>query len=146
MHIREYSEGDRAALEPFFDDFYRSPALSHPLDAETTAEIFNDAVNHRHGLCGFMLSEGDTPIGFAHISSYYATEVAGLCVMIEDLYLAPEYRGKGHGHEFFDLIFKKYNTAKRFRLEATKENRAAIRLYERLGFKLISYNNMILDR
>ena len=130
---------------PCFDDFYRSAALAHPLDVDTTDRVFSDAVNHRHGLSGLLLTEDETPIGFSHITAYYATEVAGVCLMIEDLYIAPKFRGRGLSLEFFDWLFRNYSEVKRFRLEVTQENQAAIQLYKRLGFKNSSYNSMVLD-
>ena len=151
MTVRKYTSGDRDVLMPFFEDFYCSPALAHPLDKRTLDIIFDDAVNHTHGLSGFALTDkdknakNDKIIGFAHVSSYYATEVAGICVMIEDLYISPEFRGAGFAREFFDWLFQRYSNAKRFRLEVTPENKMAESLYKRLGFQKIAYNNMILD-
>lgn len=145
MTVREYTASDKDALMPFFEDFYRSEALSHPLDVQTLERIFEDAVNHTHGLFGFILSDGDKAAGFAHISSYYATEVAGICVMVEDIYISPEFRGMGFAREFFGWLIQNRSDAKRFRLEVTTENKSAQRLYERLGFRAIEYNNMILD-
>ena len=35
---------------------------------------------------------------------------------------------------------------RRFRLEVTKKNQRAARLYERLGFQFLDYDQMTLDR
>ena len=35
---------------------------------------------------------------------------------------------------------------RRFRLEVTRSNEKAVRLYERLGFTFLDYDQMILDR
>ena len=35
---------------------------------------------------------------------------------------------------------------KRFRLEVTRSNEGAVRLYEKLGFSFLEYDQMVLDR
>ena len=43
--------------------------------------------------------------------------------------------GKGCRTQFFEWLFDdEYPEAKRFRLEVTKSNEGAVRLYEKLGF------------
>ncbi len=48
--------------------------------------------------------------------------------------------------EFFNFIFKEFNgVAKRFRLEAIRENQGAISLYEKLEFEGLDYMQMVKD-
>ena len=143
MILRKYTIEDKDILTSFFKDFYRSEAMAHPLDDEQIELIYHDALCGQ--LTGLILLEENTPIGFAHLSSYYATEVSGKCLMIEDLYIAPKYRGKGLSGQFFRKLFSMFPDIKRLRLEVSKENSHALAVYEHLGFKPIPYNNMVLD-
>ena len=65
--------------------------------------------------------------------------------MFEELYLSEHTRGKGYGSQFINAMFEKFKGARRFRLEVTKENKDALRLYKRLGFDYIGYDQMIKD-
>ena len=47
---------------------------------------------------------------------------------------------------YYDEIMKAKPEVRRFRLEVTRSNEKAVRLYERLGFTFLDYDQMILDR
>ena len=104
---------------------------------ERLEQTFADAVSDDPILEGFVLTEDGKTVGFAYITEYYACEVGGRCLMFEEL--LPEggdSRGKGYGTRFFDEIMKAKPEVRRFRLEVTRSNEKAVRLYERLGFDL----------
>ena len=46
------------------------------------------------------------------MTTYYETEVGGICVQIIDLYVNENARGKGVG-QYFNYLFDKYSDAKR---------------------------------
>ena len=66
--------------------------------------------------------------------------------LVEDLYFKPEYRGRGLGTQVFAYVQDHYPKALRIRLEVSPANRDAARLYGRLGFRVLPYEQMILDR
>ena len=66
--------------------------------------------------------------------------------MFEELYLKEEARGKGYGTMFFEKIIEQHPEVRRFRLEVSRANKDAVRLYERLGFTFLEYDQMIKDR
>lgn len=144
--IRDYKETDFHTLSPMFMEFFSSSALSNPLNKDTVDRIFTDALGNGESFRGLIIERDGIPCGFAHISSYYCTEVAGICLMIEDLFVAQEFRGSGIAKAFWGWLFENYNhRVKRYRLEVMNDNAAAIQLYRKLGFKTIKYDNMILD-
>ena len=82
----------------------------------------------------------------AHLSFTHSNEVAGMVLLIEELYVLPKFQGKGIGSRFFDWLFEHYaGKIKRYRLEVTHVNEGAIRLYERRGFKELNYFQMVYD-
>ena len=80
------------------------------------------------------------------MTTYYETEVGGICVQIIDLYVNENARGKGVATRYFNYLFDKYSDAKRFRLEVVKDNVKAISLYKKMGFTYISYGQMKIDK
>ncbi len=95
---------------------------------------------------GYVLTEDGRIVGFAYTTVYYACEVGGRCMMFEEIYLKKETRGKGYGTRFLELIMEENPQVKRFRLEVTRSNEGAVRLYEKLGFSFLEYDQMVLDR
>ena len=146
LQIREMCDGDEEVVLPLVHEFYHSDAVDHTVDDSVLRRTFADAVREHSLLRGVMLLHGQTPVGFAYITSFYACETGGVTVMIEEVYLSEACRGKGYGTQFFEWLFKEYPDAKRFRLEVTKSNEGAVRLYEKLGFTFMKYDQMIKDR
>ncbi|WP_331836964.1 GNAT family protein [Erysipelothrix piscisicarius] len=56
------------------------------------------------------------------------------------------YRGQGLGTEALSILMDAFPDVVRFRLEVTPSNKGAKKLYERLGFEFLGYEQMILDR
>lgn len=66
--------------------------------------------------------------------------------MIEEIFIKEDFQGKGIGSKTMRWILNAYPKAKRFRLEVTDSNDAAISLYENLGFDFLDYQQMVLDK
>ena len=145
LQITEMLPEDREAVLPLVLRFYHSDAVDHVVDETIIQKTFQDAVSDDPALRGVTLRENEQIIGFAYLTTFYACEVCGITVMIEELYIDDRYRGKGYGTAFFQWLFKEYSHAARFRMEVTEENDNAIRLYEKLGFSFLSYSQMAKD-
>ena len=145
LQIKEMQPDDRAAVLPMVQKFYHSDAVDHAVDAGILQKTFEDAVSDNPALRGVTLWEQDQIVGFAYLTTFYACEVCGITVMIEEIYIDTPYQGKGYGTAFFKWLFGEYPDAARFRLEVTDENKNAIRLYEKLGFSFLSYRQMVKE-
>ncbi len=146
FHIERMKESMRKEVLSMVNAFYHSDAVCHPVDAAILERTFEDAVSEDPVLEGHVLMEDECIVGFGYTTIYYACEVGGKCMMFEELYLKEETRGKGYGSRFFQEIMEQHPEVVRFRLEVTRSNEAAVRLYERLGFSFLEYDQMVLDR
>lgn len=127
--------------------FYRSPAVEHAVPMEILERSFTAAADPSDPLLrGLLLLEGDVCVGYCYVTEYYSAEVGGRCLMVEELYLVEECRGKGYGSAVFRRLMEEHPEHKRLRLEVTAANAGAVRLYERLGFTFLQYGQMVLDR
>ena len=54
----------------------------------------------------------------------YSAEVGGRYLLLDELYLAPECRGKGYGEQVIRWAMEQHPECARYRLEVTGENRA----------------------
>ncbi|QOV18225.1 GNAT family N-acetyltransferase [Blautia liquoris] len=145
FRIKKMQENDCDSVLNMVMAFYDSPAVSHTVSKETLTRTFKAAVAGDQGLDGYKLMEGERICGYCYVTEYYACEVGGKNVMIEELYFDPSARNKGYGTEMLNWIFKSYPGAKRYRLEVTDDNPSARRLYERLGFTALDYGQMVRD-
>ena len=147
LNIRKITENaqDKERMLEMVKDFYHSPAVDHWVADEVLERTVFDAAAG-NGIEGYLLYDGERIAGYSLVTCFYAAEIGGKCVMIEDLYLKDDCRGKGFGRQFFAWIQEHYKDARRFRLEVTMENKGAIALYQRLGFGWLHYGQMVLER
>ncbi len=146
MTIREFVPGDRAVYLAFSRDFYSGGAVLHPVDEGNFQATFDACVQNSPYTEGYLILEGGSPAGYALVSTTWSNEVGGIAVLLEEIYIAPGFRGRQLGSAFFQWFMDKYFYAKRLRLEVNHENEGAIRLYRRLGFQPLDYGQMVLDR
>lgn len=146
LEFRTITAADRDVVMPMVETFYCSPAVEHPVEHDILERTFQAAVDPNEPLLrGILLLEGDEAVGYAYVTECYSCEVGGRCVFFEELYFNPQCRGKGYGTQVFHWLKKEYPDHARFRLEVTPNNEAATRLYQRLGFRFLEYQQMILD-
>ena len=143
--IREINPDDKALFMEMAETFYSSKAVAHKVDSRVLETVFNTAVSKSPFIRALIIEDGELPVGFALLSFSYATEVGGLVVLLEDLYISEKCRGKGLGSKVMRFMEREYPLAKRFRLEVTKENEKAIDLYRRLGYRTLEYVQMVKD-
>lgn len=147
LEIRDMTAGDKDVVMPMVTAFYQSPAVEHGVSADILERTFRDAVDPDMPVIrGLLLLEDGAAVGYCYVTGYYAAEVGGKCLMIEELYFAPACRGKGYGSQVFAWLREEYADYARLRLEVTEANRDAVRLYERWGFRFLEYSQMVLDK
>ncbi len=145
MQVRPMQAEDREEVLCMARQFYSGPAVDHAAPEEIMARTFADAVGPDPHLSGFVLQQDGQVVGFAYLTFFYSCEVAGQVVMIEELFVKEELRGRGLGQQFMTWLYGAYPQAARFRLEITAEN-PAVHLYRRNGFCDYAYGQMVFDR
>lgn len=143
--FREIREEDRTVYYGFVDKFYHSDAVNAPVPTQNYRKTFDEMMRSDAYLKGYIFEDEGVPCGFALLSKTFSQEAGGLSVTIEEIYLEPASRGKGMGTAFFEYIKRKI-PAMRFRIEVEDDNEGAKRLYERMGFELLPYLQMVIDR
>ena len=144
--IREITRNDKQTLFSLMDCFYHSDAVLHPVSRECMETVFQEAVSDSPYLKIYLLEEEGDTAGYGVVSLTFSSEAGGLCVWLEELYIAPEFRGRGLGSRYFQYIETLFaDKAKRFRLEVVPENQAARRLYLRLGYQDLPYLQMVKE-
>lgn len=145
MSVRDFKQSDRGAVLEMVDVFYHSPAVDHPVPVKNFANAFDDMCDGGTPyLRGLLVEHEGKTAGFCSLAFTYSTEAGGHVVLIEEVFILPDFRGHGLGEEVFTFIKNTYRgKAKRLRLEVAVDNVRAIALYQRLGFDVLPYSQMI---
>jgi len=136
--IRNITQGDKAIFMTMAKDFYSSKAVAHDIDVGIIETTFDTAINEPHLIRAFMIEDDGVPVGFALTSFYYATEVGGIVVLLEDIYLDETCRGKGFGSKFLGLVEKEYPEANGFHVGFARKIRELLIYTRGMDIKSLS--------
>lgn len=146
MAIRKLQPQDRERFFELLDRFYHSSAVLHAVPVENYAITFTRCIEDDPYTTCYVYEENDIIKGYTLLSFTYSNEVGGLVVLVEELYVPDDFRGQGIGSKLLGFVHETYcDTAKRFRLEVTRTNAGAIKLYERMGYSMLDYLQMTKD-
>ena len=144
--IRLLNENDKKEFINMSSVFYSMPCCDHNIPTDHFESTFEYCTKeNQNDYRVFIIEDNNKIVGYTSISISYSTEAGGKVVLIDEIFIKPEYQGKGYGHQVFDYIFKNY-PAKRYRLECTPSNTRVIELYEKLGFTKLDYVQLIMDK
>ena len=147
LAFRDLTPEDRDLVVPMVQAFYRSDAVDHPVDAAILERSFQDAASPAEPLLrGLLIQWEGKPAGYMYLTQCYSAEVGGRCVLLDEVYLKPEFRGRGIGTRVLAWLEESYPSARRFRLEVTQANQGAARLYRSAGYEFLHYDQMVLDK
>ena len=145
MTIRKLNQSEKAEVLSMMKVFYASDALLvHPEDA-VLEKMLSDALRDTPLLTGYGFEVEGTLAGYGMVTRSYSTERGGICVWIEDIYILPQYRGQGIGTAFLQFVERENPGVVRLRLEAEPENEMAMHVYQKSGFEVLGYTQLVKE-
>ena len=142
--IRSIRPSDRETYLKMAHDFYHSDAVLHPVPDEYIVSSFEEMMRSDAYLNCLIFEKDGKCAGYALLCKTWSQEAGGKAVWIDELYVIPEFRGQGIGHEFFSEL-RAIEPAARYRLEIEPDNLRARKLYESMGFESLGYLQLVMD-
>ncbi len=139
--IRPLSSDDRQIYIEMAREFYSTDAVWHSVPVANFEKTFDEMMRSDVYAEGFIFELHGTVAGYALLAKTFSQEAGGLVVWVEEIYVKPQFRGKGLGGEFFEFL-EKERPAARYRLEIEPENERAVALYRKNGFEMMPYGQM----
>ncbi len=147
MLIQKVRKEDREEFFALLEEFYQSDAVLHPVPKTHFERAFNEAVSQSPYSAAYLLKAEGKTAGFAQLAFTFSTEAGGRVIWVEELYVRPQYQGKGMGSTFLRFLKEKYGAdTARIRLEIEPDNARARKLYEKMGFQSLDYLQMVKDK
>lgn len=136
MNIRQATIADIELLIPLFDGyrkFYRQES-----DIDGARRFLKERINNRESVIYIAFAESiENPIGFTQLYPIFSSTTMERMLLLNDLFIDPEYRGKGVGKALIDTakdLCRK--TPQKGVVLQTEPTNPAQRLYEREGFTI----------
>lgn len=144
--IRDFLQTDYDFYIEKAIEFYNTDAVLSPVPTSYFEDCFANIMQGSPFVKGLILELDEKQAGYALLAISYSCEVGGLVVWIEEIYVLPEFQGRGLGKELLNYVDTEYAHTKRLRLEVCHSNKGAIKLYEKQGYTTLDYAQMIKDR
>ena len=125
-------------------EMFEIERLTVPSEANANkwVRFIREGLKSRRCVLLVVKSEGRV-VGFASGTIHwdFPLEVSQLVGKLDDLYVLPEFRRRGVGKKLVVECLNKMKAAgvKAIRLQVLKDKKAAVKLYEKLGFKIYNY-------
>lgn len=144
MKIRTIKENDFAVFREMCTEFYRSGATINPYDENTVTKTFRYLTSKHHNLFGyFIIGDDGKYAGYSLLTSYWCNEEGGEIIILDELYIRPEYRNHGYAKRLISWAEKHFkDRAVEMTLEVLGNNERAIDLYAAMGFRPDGFTTM----
>lgn len=146
--IRKWTASDKKEFLQMGEEFYHSDAVTHVIEPAQMERSFEEAVNGSPYIQGFIIEADSKTAGYGIVYPYYSNEAGCHCLMLEEIYVRPEFQGMGIGKTYLKRIAGVYKRefgvpVQGLKLEINPENVRAEKLYRNMGFEELGYFSMV---
>lgn len=144
IQLRDIQEKDRGTVTEMMNVFYHSAAVLTDGSEEIYKRDIDACLDDRMPLHGYLIVDADEEklLGYTMLAQAFSSEFAMPCLWIEDLYILEEFREQKIGSRVLGMIAAA-NPDHILRLEVEDYNARAKHTYEKNGFEVIPYCEMI---
>ena len=105
-------------------------------DDEQFLHTFEEALESDDLISLLIFEEDGVPVGFANLMTIYSVWAHGKALILDDLYLRPDVRGKGYGKQALEYIeqFAAERGYKRLQFQSEVTNPNAMEFYVSQGY------------
>lgn len=133
--LREAGPADLGVLMPLVRAYHAFEQVEQS-DAGREA-VLRPLLEHRDFGRVWLIECGQDVVGYIALCYGYSIEFEGRDAFVDELYVLPQWRGRGLGRQALDHVCAHARAAgvRALHLEVANDNRRAIGLYASLGFE-----------
>ncbi len=141
---RPFTASDRELFLRLEGEYHAYNTIELSERPQDAAHTFDTVLSGSQFVDGFILEQGKQPVGYCLVSILYANEAGGLIANLDELYISPEYRGRGTGRAFIDYYENYYyDRVSFYRLEIAANDQKRIDYFKPLGYEWLEYLQML---
>lgn len=134
--FRLITSSDHFWVSSMIKDLYKSlGAKDEYITDEKISATFQRAHTHPEHLKIEVFESENKIVGYAILFDFWYNEYGGMVLQIDELYVIPEFRGKGIASEYVAKLARETKDHVALSLEVLPENEKAWELYKRMGFE-----------
>lgn len=134
MKINKATSADIGALSSIFDEYRQF--YGQASDLKGSSSFLADRLNNDESTVFMSVDLNGRAMGFTQLYPSFSSVSLGRIFVLNDLFVRPEYRGKGLARELISeaIGYAKEEGAIRLSLSTARTNVAAQSLYEKIGW------------
>jgi len=133
INYKLYQDKDYDDLIKMILFLYNEDPEGEPIDERKINNTINEFKKNPQGINIYMIEKHGENIGYAILVYFWSNEWGGNILIIDELYVVENYRGKGVATEFLSYAENLENIVA-IQLETTPSNKRVLGYYKRLGF------------
>ncbi len=94
MKLRPFVPEDRTDFLDMCADFYSGEAALKPIPSAQMKATFDAVISGSPYVRGFILDQDGNAAGYGLVYPFYSNEAGGLCLMLDEIYVRPEFQGR----------------------------------------------------
>lgn len=141
MLVRDFNNNDKDIYFQMSKDFYETDATIEAENPERSELTFKQVLQRSPYVRGLILMDDDeTIVGYALLGFFWCNGNESITVLIDELFIKEEYRGRKFASKFFEWLEYTYDLNEySFTLEVNPRNDRARSFYEKIGYKQTKY-------
>lgn len=138
--IRDFNNNDKEEYFKMSKAFYNTDATIEKGNTDQFDLTFKQVLRRSPYVRGIMVCEDNKVVGYALLGFFWCNGNESITILIDELYIKQEYRGKGYASAFFMWLEETYDLEEySFTLEVNPRNEKAKHFYEKIGYKKTKY-------
>jgi len=134
--FRTFGPDDQPDIERMITGLYTDDPSTEGMTVEKIRRTIEELAQHPEKGTIVIFETDRAVVGYSLVVHFWSNEYGGTIEVIDELYIRPEWRGKGIASAFLQhLVATAGRSVKGFQLEVTPRNERARALYIRHGFR-----------
>jgi len=142
--FEDFKPEDQAMLRAMIHALYADDSKGcdvHPASDEHIQRTIDRAASHPEHMRIVVFKVEGAVAGYSLLTNYWSNEHGGLVLILDEVFVLPEFRGKEISSKFFKHLFVMPEYVMVY-LEVFPGNTLALDLYKRIGFQQFERNYM----
>ncbi len=144
IKYRSFKTTDKKEVAALIKKLYGETSKEGEISNKNINKTFCELLKHPERGKILILEKKSRIIGYCLLAHFWSNEYGGIVLIIDEIYIKPEFRGKNIGSDFIkSLIRNKFMKAVTFQLEVKPSNIKVIKVYKEIGFKSSTNSHLI---
>jgi len=143
LNFRPVKRADYSELRAMIHELYREDPSTKPISDKKISKTLTELRNRPERGQIIVLEDGKTLVGYSILIPYWSNEYGGNILHVDELYVKPDYRGRGVATSFLKQLARTEHDAVALQLEVTPSNTRAMNYYHKLGFRKTKNSHLI---